>query len=360
MIAADRPARRQRKVLALDRFGSIRPIGRRELDSSFDPGDLVVANDAATLPASMTGLHRKTGDPVEVRLAAFIPGADPTRFLAVVFGAGDHRTLTEDRPLPPHLSAGDRFDLGPLTAVVERVGDHPRLVLVAFDGAWPAVLAGMTRHGRPIQYAHVPDPLEVWDVWTAIAARPFAFEAPSAGFFVDWRTVAGWQTRDVGFATVTHSAGISSTGDPELDARLPFDEVYAIPDATAMAIGETRKAGGRVIAVGTTVVRALEAAATNGGVIAGEGVATGRIGRDTPLRVVDTILTGVHEPGDSHFELLGAFAEDSVLRELHQTAAALDYRTHEFGDALLIERTTSRKPIESARGVSRGIGDRVA
>src|SRR5205823_5760867 len=196
-----------------------------------------------------------------------------------LFGAGDFRTRTEDRPAPPTLAAGDRLVLGPLRATIERLLGHPRLVSLLFDAAPDEVWAGLARHGRPIQYAHVPAPLALWDVWTRIAGPPVAFEPPSAGFALDWRALALMRARGVEFETITHAAGISSTGDEELDRLLPFDEPYRIPSATAAAVNRAKARGGRVVAVGTTVVRALEhAAAADGRVRAGRGVATQRIG----------------------------------------------------------------------------------
>ena len=160
-----------------------------------------------------------------------------------------------------------------------------------------------------------PCALALWDVWTSIAGPPVAFEPPSAGFALDWRALsAAMRGRGVAFATITHAAGISSTGDEELDRRLPFDEPYRIPPATAAAIRRMRARGGRIVAIGTTVVRALEHAATRRRrVQAGEGLATQRIGPATGLRVVDAILSGTHEPGTSHYELLRAFTDDATL-----------------------------------------------
>lgn len=344
MIAATRPSRRSGKLLNVSADGRIQSLERSAIASLFEPGDLVVANDAATIPASLHGTHRATGAPIEIRLAAFVDADDPTRFVAVAFGAGDHRTPTEDRSPPPTLAAGDRLVLGPLVAIVERLIEHPRLIQLQFLGGPAQVFAGLAHHGKPIQYAHVPERLELWDVWTSIAATPFAFEAPSAGFVLDWRTLARWQERGIHFATLTHAAGISSTGDPVLDERLPFDEPYVIPQRTAEAIAATRARGGSVIAIGTTVARALESAALlDGTVRAGRGVATGRIGPRTRIRVVDTILTGVHEPGESHFELLRAFTSDAVLHDMHNVATKRHYRTHEFGDSMLIERRNRRR-----------------
>lgn len=339
MIAANRPDRQPKRLLTVDANGSIQHLDGADLANLFRPGDLVVANDAATLPASLRGEHEPTGDPVEIRLASFVRAGDPQRFLAIAFGTGDYQTLTEERAMPPVLSRGDRLLLGPLVAVVERRLDHPRLVVLRFEGDSREIFAGIARHGQPIQYAHIPAPLAIWDVWTNLAAKPFAFEAPSAGFALDWLTLTAWHRRGIELATVTHAAGISSTGDADLDERLPFDEPYIIPEATARAIHRTKARGGSVIAIGTTVVRALESAArTDGTVHAGNGVAQGRIGPETWLRITNTILTGMHEPGDSHFELLRAFADDPVLHSVHRTATERRYRTHEFGDSLLIER----------------------
>jgi S-adenosylmethionine:tRNA ribosyltransferase-isomerase len=350
MIAADRPVRRppSAKLLVVDAHGRITHAPRAALVEFVRPGDLVVANDAATLPASLRGARVPDGAPVEVRLAGrrSLAPDDVRRFSAVVFGAGDHRTRTEDRPPPPPLAPGDRLALGPLSATVEGLLGHPRLVRLRFDGTPDAIRAGLARHGRPIQYAHVPAPLDLWDVWTSVAGPPVAFEPPSAGFALDWQVLAALRGRGVRFATLTHAAGISSTGDVALDRRLPFDEPYHIPAATAASVGAARARGGRVVAVGTTVVRALEHAAAGAGrVRAGAGLATQRIGPATRLCVVDALLSGTHEPGTSHYELLRAFADDVTLGRASAELDARGYRTHEFGDSVLIERNVGSEPF---------------
>ena len=124
MIAAHRPDRKSGKLLAVDADGGIQHLCRADLANLFRRGDLVVANDAATLPASLHGQHEPTGDPVEIRLAAFVRAGDPKRFLAIAFGAGDHHTLTENRAMPPTFSPGDHLLLGPLVAVIERLVDQ--------------------------------------------------------------------------------------------------------------------------------------------------------------------------------------------------------------------------------------------
>ncbi len=343
MIAADHPVERPReaKLLTLSARGEICHRARASFVDLLRRGDLVVANDAATLPASLFGAHMPTGNPVEVRLAArgSLSPEDVHQFGAIVFGAGDYRTRTEDRPPAPFLAAGDCIRLGPLSATIERVLVAPRFVSLRFGGTPEAIWAGLARHGRPIQYAHISGMLALWDVWTSIAGPPVAFEPPSAGFALDWRMISAMRRRGVGFATLTHSAGISSTGDVELDKRLPFDEPFEVPAATAAAIVRARARGARVIAIGTTVVRALEHAATpDGRVQGGPGLATLRIGAATRVRVVDAVLSGIHEPGTSHYELLRAFASDVSLDRACAEMAAHGYRAHEFGDSVLIER----------------------
>jgi S-adenosylmethionine:tRNA ribosyltransferase-isomerase len=346
MIAASEPVQRPAaaRLLVADRYGGLHHWPRAEFGRLLQAGDLLVANDAATLPASLSGRHVPSGRRIEVRLA----GGDALavdqvkRFAAVVFGLGDFRMRTEDRPPPPAMQPGDRLTLGPLTATIRRVTGNSRIVALEFDGTPHDLWEGLARHGRPIQYSHLQAPLAIWNTWTAIAGLPVAFEPPSAGFALDWHTLKGMTARGVGFATITHAAGISSTGDPALDALLPFDERYRVPVSTARAIARTRAQGGRIVAMGTTVVRALEhaAAAGHGPVHSGDGVATQRIGPATRLRIVDAMLSGTHERGASHYELLRAFVNDTRLRRIDDELEQRGYRTHEFGDSVFLDRAS--------------------
>jgi S-adenosylmethionine:tRNA ribosyltransferase-isomerase len=341
-VAVQRPP--DAKLLVVDGAAAIHHLPRSAFIDLLHPGDLVVANDAATLPASLQGQHLPSGREIEIRLAGR-PSLSPVGvrfFSAVVFGEGDFHTRTENRPLPPALTPGDRLVLGPLRATVERVLGHPRLMLLRFDGSQQQIWEGLARHGRPIQYSHVQSPLAVWDVWTSVAGLPVAFEPPSAGFALDWNTLRRMRMRGIAFQTITHAAGISSTGDPDLDRLLPFDEPYMIPAAAASAIDAARARGGRIIAIGTTVVRALEdAVSKTGKVRIGAGVATQRIGPASKLRMVDMILSGTHEPGTSHYELLRAFIDDATLSRATEELETCSYRTHEFGDSVLIARSGS-------------------
>ena len=340
MIPATVPIQRpaEAKLLVAGKDGRIEHWRRRDFVRLFREGDLVIANDAATLPASLQGQHVRSGREIEVRLAGRDSLDQVRRFSAVLFGRGDYRTRTEDRPVPPPVQPGDRLTLGPLQARIVGLHHHPRLVALEFEGSSDRIWEGLARHGQPIQYSHMSAPLAVWDTWTPIAGPPVAFEPPSSGFVLDWAALASLTKRGVRFATITHAAGISSTGDPMLDARLPFDEPYRIPASTAEAIRQARELDTRVIAIGTTVVRALEHAATIGPVVqAGEAVASHRIDASSRLRVVNAILSGTHEPGTSHYDMLRAFVDDRTLNRISRALDEHRYRTHEFGDSLFLE-----------------------
>jgi S-adenosylmethionine:tRNA ribosyltransferase-isomerase len=146
----------------------------------------------------------------------------------------------------------------------------------------------------------------------------------------------GLRRTGVGIARLTHAAGLSSTGDDALDRALPWPERYELPRSLIDAIGTARARGGRVIAVGTTVVRALESAANAGELRAGSGVATLRLDPSYKPRIVDGLLSGLHTPGESHFELLQAFAPRARLSRALELAAAQGLSAHELGDSCLI------------------------
>ena len=348
MIPASVPTQRppDARLLVVHSGGRIKDVLRASFPTLLRSGDIVVANDAATLPASISGVHKRTARSIEVRLAGSesVFHEDVRRFSAVVFGDGNYRTPTELRPSPPELRPGDTLQLGPLTATVLRLLDHPRFVMIRFEGPSASIWEGLAHHGRPIQYSHISTPLAIWDTWTPIAGPPVAFEPPSAGFALDWRTLNAIHRIGARFATITHAAGISSTGDDELDARLPFDEPYRIPESTARSIRLARADGGRLIAIGTTVVRALEHAASVHGVVCETmGLAVNKIGPTTELRVVDAILSGTHEPGTSHHKLLSAFLNQHTLAKMDQVLREYSYLTHEFGDSIFVEKSRHRE-----------------
>jgi S-adenosylmethionine:tRNA ribosyltransferase-isomerase len=324
------------RLLRIDpRSGALRDAHVGDLPGMLRAGDLLVVNDGATLPSSLRGLAG--GEPVEARI---FDGSEDGRFRALLFGAGDFRTRTEDRPLPPALAEGTLLTFGPdLAAVVERVSPaSPRLVDLAFRERGARLWSALYRHGRPVQYAHVTAPLELWHVQTRYASRPWCAELASAGRPLTWGLLLALLHAGVSLASLTHAAGLSSTGDPAIDALLPMAERFDIPEETAQAIRRTRAAGGRVVAVGTTVTRALEGcAAQHGGEVqAGAGVTELVLRAGLRPRVVDGLLSGMHEPEASHFRLLEAFAPQETLARAHAYAEEHGYLGHEFGDSSLI------------------------
>lgn len=291
----------------------------RTLPDQLREGDLLVINDAATFPGSIHFEHR------EQRLEARLFEKTPRGFKAVLFGPGDFHTRTEDRTPPPLIDAGEHFQLAGLEAeVVDVSSTSPRLVELAFTADDADQWSALYEHGHVIQYAHRADQLPLWSVQNAYGARPWAAEQPSAGHALKFEML-----QRLHVATLTHATGLSATGDSALDAALPFPERYEIPTSTIDAVN----AATRVIAVGTSVVRALEAWSVSGERI---GIATETIEPDTRLNVVDGLLTGIHSPGESHYRLLGAFLSPAKLEALTEMASTQHLRTHENGDLALL------------------------
>ncbi|MFT4976879.1 MAG: S-adenosylmethionine:tRNA ribosyltransferase-isomerase [Myxococcota bacterium] len=329
MIAAHNP----RRAPDISRLLHVQPHAQRftdrcarQLDTLLQPGDVLVVNDAATLPASLPLVGG-----LELRLLAWQGGA---RWRAVLFGVGDWREDTDKRPPPPTVQAGAVLHLlGGLSITIEGVSPlSPRLLSVRFGAEGADLWAALYAAGRPVQYSYVDQDVPLWAVQNVFAGRPWAVEMPSAGRVLTASVLGRLRQRGVGIHRLTHAAGLSATGDSVLDAALPLPERYDIPEETLRAVEGAR----RVVAAGTSVVRALEGNLRERGGAAGEGVTGLRITPDFVPQVVDGVLTNMHEPGESHFELLAAFAGAGLLAEAGRHAIARGYLAHEFGDVMLI------------------------
>lgn len=324
-----------RKLMIVD--GESRTIDDRTLDtlpSLLRAGDLVVLNDAATFPGSIHA-YTERGEAIEARLLAEL---GDRRWRAVLFGTGDWRTPTEHRPPPPRVAIGERIELaGGLEARVVSVSPiSPRLIELELAQHGDAFWSALYSFAQPVQYSYLSRAVNTGEMQTAYAARPWAAEPPSAGLGLSWAVLIELMKRGVRIAKLTHAAGLSATGDDTLDAALPLEEKYHLPESTVQAIQLTRATKGRVIAVGTTVVRALEGAAIKGPLAAGEGVTALKIGPGYRRKIVDAILTGVHEPSASHYALLESFVARELLHEASARADAHGYVGHEFGDSWLL------------------------
>ncbi len=336
----------EERLLHLDPAqGTVQDRRIAELPELLEPGDVLVLNDAATLPASLPA--RVNGAGAEIRLLADLGDG---QWMAVLFGAGDWRTRTESRSAPPRLREGQSLVVAGLEAQVICLSPlSPRLLQLRFHAGADAFWSAVYRRGRPVQYAHLAAELPLWQVQTSYAGRPWAVEMPSAGRPLRWSLLLQLRRQGISVVSLTHAAGLSSTGDAALDRALPLPEHFEIPPATAEAISQAKGGGGRVVAVGTTVVRALEGSfAQHGRLFGSVGRTDLRIGPRFRRRLVDGLLTGIHEPGTSHFELTQAFTSVGLLERAQAHAAARGYLSHEFGDSMLI--LASKRKVLSTLG----------
>jgi S-adenosylmethionine:tRNA ribosyltransferase-isomerase len=231
-----------------------------------------------------------------------------------------------------------RFSPELSASVTGRRDDAHWLWTLRFDASGAELMDRIYRAGEPVRYTYVPRALPIDDYQTVYAGAPGSVEMPSAGRPLSWQLLRGLQRDGVELAFLTLHTGLSSVRDDTLDAlRLGHEEQYLLPEATAAAVNRTRARGGRVIAVGTTVVRTLETVADAGGrVHPGNGVTALYISAAHHLRSVDGLLTGLHEPAASHLDLLSAFVLPRLLWPAYQQALARGYLWHEFGDVNLI------------------------
>ncbi|MGH3280725.1 MAG: S-adenosylmethionine:tRNA ribosyltransferase-isomerase, partial [Trebonia sp.] len=294
------PVRDGVRLLVADAAG-LRHARFSQLGEFLAPGDLVVVNTSATLAAAVDG--KRAGTDVEVHFSAEL---DEGSWVVEVRPAG--------------LAKGPVADLRPgevitLDAGATLVTDRPRpagqarlwQALVQVEGGVPGFLA---RCGRPIRYAYVPRPWPLPEYQTVFAREPGSAEMPSAGRPFTGQLVTELITRGVALAPVVLHTGVSSQapGEP------PQPERFLVPEATARLANDTRQAGGRVIAVGTTVTRALESAAGPDAAVRPRRGWTGLVlGPRRPARVVTGLVTGWHEPGASHLALLAAVAGDDLV-----------------------------------------------
>ncbi|HKG90515.1 MAG TPA: S-adenosylmethionine:tRNA ribosyltransferase-isomerase [Gemmatimonadaceae bacterium] len=298
------------------------------------PGDLLVVNASATINAALDA-QREGGERVVLHLSSPHPGGGAGVWVVElrrrIAGAGTVPLLDAGAGERLRLAAGASATLlGPFGAGMPNGGARLWAAKLAVPGG---VLAFAARHGRPIRYGYVRDPWPLSYYQTLFAAEPGSAEMPSAGRAFTPAVVSRLAERGVRIAPLVLHTGVASleTGEP------PYPERYRVPAATADAVNHTRAAGGRVVAVGTTVVRALETvAAPDGRVRAGAGWTDLVITPGRGVRAVDALLTGLHAPRASHLAMLEAVAGRDHLAAAYAAALEEEYRWHEFGDAHLI------------------------
>jgi S-adenosylmethionine:tRNA ribosyltransferase-isomerase len=289
------------------------------------PGDLLVLNVSATIAAAVSAC-RRNGTRVRVHFSTRAPRLDAH------WRVVELRTADGARPLSAHT--GERLSLqgGATLELAAPYLSGSRLMLARFDGG-VALLDYLERHGEPIRYGHTAArwPLEAYQ--NAYASSPGSSEMPSAGRPLTAELISRLVAAGVLLAPITLHTGVSSLEHHEP----PFPEQFAVPAETARLVQAVRSWGGRVIAVGTTVVRALETVARPGREIAaGSGWTSLVITPERGLRVLDGLITGWHEPEASHLQLLEAAAGKELLRRCYESALANSYLWHEFGDSHLV------------------------
>lgn len=332
LLAAAPPERRGLrrdfvKLLIVDR-----QTGAREhslfcsLADYLRPGDLLVLNSSRTVPALLHGLWQSrdghAAKEVEVRLAQ--RKAEDT-WDALILGQTS--------------SPGDTLRFSPaLQARIIDADDAKPLVTLQFSCSGAELYNQIYRLGEPIRYEYVSEPWDLTYYQTVYASAPGSVEMPSAGRAFTWELLFRLQRMGVRLAFLSLHTGLSDLADEKwsIDPAAHY-EPFSVPRETAEAVQMTKKAGGRVIAVGTTVVRCLETAVDKDGrLLPQTGWTNLYIHADFPLQVADGLITGLHEPQASHLDMLQAFLSRDLLQEAYREATECGYLWHEFGDMNLI------------------------
>jgi S-adenosylmethionine:tRNA ribosyltransferase-isomerase len=295
-----------------------------DLADYLQPGDLLVVNHSATLPASL---------PAMGRFGAFILN------LSTDYGRG--LWLTEPRwsagrPGPLPLERGERIQAAGMDA--RMVAPYPAIPDLWFVRVEGDVRRAMARFGEPIRYGYVNEvyPLEFYQ--TIFATTSGSAEMPSAGYPFTLRVVESLRGKGVEIAGITLHTGVSSqeVEVDEVEEHPLYSEPFFVPGATASAVNAARHAGRRVIAVGTTVVRALESAWNGEQVRAASGFTRLYVHPKRGVHTVDGLITGLHDPVTSHLAMLYAIAGQEAIRSAYAEAVKERYLWHEFGDSHLI------------------------
>lgn len=298
-----------------------------ELPRFLAPGDVLVLNASATLPAAIAA-RRQDGIPARVHFATPAPHLPEGSWWVV-------ELRSADGAMPAGAAnRGERLTLagGAELEIVAPCASGARLLLARVALEEP-LIAYLARHGEPVRYGYVSGrwPLEAYQ--TAYATVPGSAEMPSAGRPFTPSLITALAAAGVLIAPIILHTGVSS---PERHEP-PYPERYEVPDSTARLVNAVRGWGGRVIAVGTTVVRALETVAEPDGTVhAGSGWTGLVVTPDRGLSAVDGLITGWHEPEASHFQMLEAVAGAELLERSYAAALERGYLWHEFGDSQLI------------------------
>lgn len=329
-LAATQPAAARGRARDQGRLLVSTPRGHQhayfsDLGQFLQAGDLLVVNRSATLPAS---------------LPASANGLDFTLNLSTDYGAGlwlaEPRLSPAQPGLVPNLAQGSEIEAAGVPArLIAPFPGLPRLWFVQFSGD---IDTAMLRAGRPIRYGYLDDNYDLAHYQTIFANVPGSAEMPSAAYPFTRRLLKDLQSRGVLTATIVLHTGVSSleVEVDEVEQQPLYPEPFCVPQATAVAVNRARAEGRRVIAVGTTVVRALESAWRHNTLQPISGFTRLYIHPGRPVNAVDGLITGMHDPVTSHLAMLYAIAGQDMIRTAYAEAVGEGYRWHEFGDSHLI------------------------
>ena len=297
----------------------------RDLPEQLEPGDLVVVNTSATLPGRLPA-RRADGVTVPLHWSTALDDGDWVVEIRRPDNSGPDLGVEPGSVLD--LPGGVRLRL------LAGYPDPARPSRLWRARTAPAVAATryLEDHGAPIEYGYLRGDFGLAAFQNVYAAEPGSAEMASAGRPFTEEMLVALMTRGVPVVPLTLHTGVSS---PELHEP-PYPERFAVPEVTARLVNSTRQAGRRVVAVGTTVTRALETVTGEDGVTrAGQGWTDLVLGPDRPARAVTGLITGLHEPEASHLQLLEAVAGPELVAAAYERAVAEHYLWHEFGDSML-------------------------
>jgi S-adenosylmethionine:tRNA ribosyltransferase-isomerase len=309
------------------------------------PGDMLVVNTSATLPASLDA-SGPGGEELRLHLSTALP-------LTALWSV--ELRLPAGPASRPYSGGAPGWRLrlggGATAELLARQDGSSRLWVARIELPGGSLVEHLAAHGQPIRYPYVSDAWPIDAYQTVFADEPGSAEMPSAARAFTVEVVARLVTRGVEIAPVTLHTGVSSLEAGEA----PYSEWFRVPFDTARRVNSIRRSGGRVIAVGTTVVRALESAADRTGAVhPAEGWTGVVVTPERGVHAVDGILTGWHEPRSSHLAMLEALAGADLVRHSYHAALEHGYLWHEFGDLHLI---LVREPAAGARELA-GAGER--
>jgi S-adenosylmethionine:tRNA ribosyltransferase-isomerase len=321
-----------RLIVATER--SVTHTRFRDLPAYLRPGDVVVVNSSATRAAEVDGtlVRGASRSPVVVHAATYLGGSEWVVEL---------RTAPDAARSVLDAQAGQLVQLAGATRLRLEAPYQDRASSPTGHGnrLWRATVTGprslqqhLLRYGRPIAYGYLDRPYPLADYQTVFATVPGSAEMPSAGRPFTTDLVTRLVSSGVGVVAVTLHTGVSSQEAGEA----PQPEWFEVGEPAARWVNATRAAGGRVVAVGTTVTRALESAVTDGVVRPSSGWTNRVVSRDDPPQVVTGLVTGWHDPMASHLLLVEAVAGPALTQASYDAASAAGYLWHEFGDSALL------------------------